>query len=133
MTFEEYLVQKKIDSKAFKEAENSLWLEFKDHFNQQHPKSFTAQKLFLINGIRRKYPYTEVEQSIINPERKVSKPVMKKRIIEEEATSDQSQQKVKPVRPKPVMKAKPVIKKGGEETKEPSKRPKPVMKRPKMK
>lgn len=128
MTFEEYLAHKKIDSKAFKEAEKSLWLEFNDHFNQQHPKSFTSQKLFLINGIRRKYPFTEVEQSIINPERKVSRPVMKKRIREDEVDVKTTQQK-----PKPVIKSKPVIKKSGEEKNDSPKKPKPVMKRPKMK
>ena len=133
MTFEEYLVQKKIDSKAFMQAEESLWNEFNTHFDQQHPKSFTAQKLFLINGIRRKYPYTIAEQTIINTEKKVSRPVIKKRTVTEDVNTDQSESNAQPVRPKPVMKAKPVIKKSEEGSEEPAKKPKPIMKRPKMK
>jgi len=55
MTFEEYLVSKKIDSKLFSAKEKELWLMWKQEFEQVHPNSFTAQKLYLINPIRRKY------------------------------------------------------------------------------
>lgn len=55
MTFEEYLEKKKIDAKAFKEAERTLFEELKAIFEQVHPDSFTMQKLFLINKIRRAY------------------------------------------------------------------------------
>lgn len=55
MDFEEYLRIKKIDSKAFKEANFEVWKEWKKIFEQIHPDSFTAQKKFLINEIRRKY------------------------------------------------------------------------------
>ncbi|MEM9671607.1 MAG: hypothetical protein ACFB15_15655 [Cyclobacteriaceae bacterium] len=55
-TFEEYLEKKKIDSSAFQQAEEELWLEWQGLFEQIHPDSFTSQKLFLINPIRRKYP-----------------------------------------------------------------------------
>lgn len=57
--FEEYLTQKKIDAAAFQKGDPARWQEFKDLFDQVHPNSFTAQKLFLINAIRRKYPYVE--------------------------------------------------------------------------
>jgi hypothetical protein len=61
-TFEEYLEKKKIDSDAFREAEEEMWLEWKELFEQMHPDSFTSQKLFLINPIRRKYALIETEK-----------------------------------------------------------------------
>lgn len=56
MTFKEYLLVKKIDAKGFALGEPERFREFKLLFEQVHPDSFTAQKLFLINPIRRKYP-----------------------------------------------------------------------------
>jgi hypothetical protein len=56
MDFETYLRNKKIDPVIFEKEEPMLWYEFKMVYEQVHPDSFTAQKLFLINGIRRKYP-----------------------------------------------------------------------------
>lgn len=55
MTFEEYLTGKKIDPALFREGEPELWSSWERDFTQQHPASFTAQKLYLINTIRRKY------------------------------------------------------------------------------
>lgn len=59
MDFETYLRNKKIDPVVFQEKEPMLWHEFKTVYDQIHPDSFTAQKLFLINRIRRKYPLQE--------------------------------------------------------------------------
>ena len=56
MDFETYLRNKKIDPVIFQKEEPAIWHEFKMVFEQVHPDSFTAQKLFLINNIRRKYP-----------------------------------------------------------------------------
>jgi hypothetical protein len=55
MNFEEYLIGKRIDSLAFKSAEPEVWNEWDGLFEQLSEASFTAQKLYLINGIRRKY------------------------------------------------------------------------------
>ncbi|MDV3307216.1 MAG: hypothetical protein LOY03_00155 [Cyclobacteriaceae bacterium] len=55
MTFEEYLVGKKIDPTLFREGDPEMWSSWERDFAQQHPASFTAQKLYLINAIRRKY------------------------------------------------------------------------------
>lgn len=55
MTFEEYLTGKKIDSQRFREQEPEVWTSWRQDFGQQHPASFTAQKLYLINPLRRKY------------------------------------------------------------------------------
>ena len=60
MTFEEYLIEKRIEEKAFRKAEVNLCDTWKAEFEQMHPNSFTAQKLYLINPIRRKYPLKEI-------------------------------------------------------------------------
>ncbi|MDH5367023.1 MAG: hypothetical protein OEW67_08560 [Cyclobacteriaceae bacterium] len=79
MTFEEYLASKKIDSIAFKKAEKELWTKFEFLFDQMHPKSFTMQKLNLINGIRRKYPLKEiVEKKEVKP--KTKRPIIRPKI-----------------------------------------------------
>ncbi|WP_421830699.1 hypothetical protein [Larkinella sp.] len=55
MTFEEYLVSKKIDENRFQQQEPVRYSVWKAEFEQQHPESFTTQKKFLINAVRRKY------------------------------------------------------------------------------
>lgn len=55
MTFEEYLASKKIDGAAFQAAEPDRWAEWKKLFEHVSPASFTSQKLYLINPVRRKY------------------------------------------------------------------------------
>lgn len=56
MTFEEYLLLKKIDADAYKMSAASQYAHFETEFLQMHPKSFTDQKLFLINDLRRTHP-----------------------------------------------------------------------------
>jgi hypothetical protein len=55
MTFEDYLSGKKIDPVLFQAGEPSRWEEFRASFEGVHPDSFTAQKKFLINDLRRRY------------------------------------------------------------------------------
>lgn len=55
MTFEEYLIKKKIDSSAFRAAEPAMWKEWQLQFDQVSEQSFTTQKLYQINPTRRKY------------------------------------------------------------------------------
>lgn len=55
MTWEEYCIKKKIDSEAFKTAEPEKWEELRNIFEQVHPNSFTEQKKFIINNLRRMY------------------------------------------------------------------------------
>lgn len=59
MNFEEYLKSKKIDPDRFRRAESALYAEWNSIFETMHPDSFTAQKLFLINPIRRKFTLKE--------------------------------------------------------------------------
>ncbi len=55
MTWVAYLKSKKIDPDRFKKGNNTLFRAFDQLFNQMSPESFTAQKLFLINKLRRMY------------------------------------------------------------------------------
>lgn len=77
MEFEEYLRSKKIDPKKFKSGDESQYLSFQKLFEHVHTNSFTQQKLFLINKIRRAYTLDETEK-----EKTPSKPVkMKPKIV----------------------------------------------------
>lgn len=55
MTFEGYLENKKINAEIFRLAEPERYESLKTIFEQVHPESFTNQKKFLINDLRRKY------------------------------------------------------------------------------
>ena len=55
MTFEDYLSGKKIDPALFRAAEPARWEDFRASFEGVHPDSFTAQKKFLLNDLRRRY------------------------------------------------------------------------------
>ena len=55
MVFEQYLEQKNINSDNFLWTDPDYFQELKVIFNQMHPVSFTAQKKFLINKLRRTY------------------------------------------------------------------------------
>ena len=55
MTFEEYLIQKKIEASQFQQAEPARYHEWQREFAEMHPESFTVQKKFLLNDTRRKY------------------------------------------------------------------------------
>jgi hypothetical protein len=87
VTFEEYLISKKIDGLAFSQAEPKLFEEWRQEFDQQHPKSFTAQKLFLINNIRRRF---QLKVETATPENNPEKPVVA----------------ANPAKPKPIMRPK---------------------------
>ena len=76
MKFDEYLKGKKIDPEKFKQGEGAQYAEFKKLFDQVHPESFTQQKLFLINNIRRAYKLEHTEEAV----KSVSKPTMRPKI-----------------------------------------------------
>jgi hypothetical protein len=71
MDFEGYLVSKKIDGELFRRHEPLIWSAWKAEFELIHPNSFTAQKLYLINPIRRKYPLKVDAAVSPAPEKKV--------------------------------------------------------------
>jgi hypothetical protein len=76
MEWEAYLEQKKIDPVAYQQRDPQQYEEFKELFYQMHPNSFTAQKLFLINTVRRLNPLqaTAPEKMTV---KKGSKPVFR--------------------------------------------------------
>ena len=79
VSFEEYLTGKKIDAAAFRLSEPDWYAALEREFGQMHPNSFTAQKLYLINPIRRKYwlKPEEIKTTAPDPEPKTARPVMR--------------------------------------------------------
>ena len=76
MEWETYLAQKKIDAEAYRKGDPVQYEDFRELFSRMHPNSFTSQKLFLINGIRRTYPL--VEEEPVKPKAKAAaRPVFK--------------------------------------------------------
>jgi hypothetical protein len=59
MTFEEYLVSKKIDGVSFKKKQPERYREWQSLFEHLHPESFTMQKKFLLNDLRRLYTLSD--------------------------------------------------------------------------
>jgi hypothetical protein len=55
MTFSEYLLSKNIDESSFSAGDNTMYVQWKYLFDQSSPNSFTDQKKFKINQIRRKH------------------------------------------------------------------------------
>ena len=98
VNFEDYLISKKIDSATFRLAEPAVWESWKTEFEQMHPNSFTAQKLYLINPIRRKYTL-KVEPVKVHVEHSPT--------TSENASSPKAETAVKPAAPKPVFRPKP--------------------------
>ena len=56
MDFNTYLKSKKIDPAAFEVKQPLRYSEWAELYAHVHPDSFTMQKKFLINGIRRQFP-----------------------------------------------------------------------------
>jgi hypothetical protein len=103
--FETYLISKKIDSVAFRQAEPDLWSTWNREFEQMHPDSFTMQKLNLINPIRRKYTLRAPPSKpadVSNVQTTTVAPA-----DNENKSADQPLSKPKPMMPKPVFKPKP--------------------------
>ncbi|HEX6892184.1 MAG TPA: hypothetical protein VF141_15865 [Chryseolinea sp.] len=108
MDFEAYLISKKIDSALFHKAEPDLWASWKVEFEQMHPASFTAQKLYLINPVRRKYLLYHEPAKVVTPplvEKPAEQPNVAEAAPEQPVTKTPSSPK--PVVPRPVFKPKP--------------------------
>ena len=76
MTFEEYCSEKKINHKIVKSNDEKLFLELKNIFECVHPDSFTSQKKFLINKLRRSYLLLENKE-----QKEISTTVEKPKVI----------------------------------------------------
>ena len=59
MNFDEYLHTKKIDAVGFQRSEPIQYESLKVIFDQVHPDSFTQQKLYVVNPLRRKFKWEE--------------------------------------------------------------------------
>lgn len=75
--FYTFLQNKKIDPGKFEKGDPDRYREFQSLFEQVHPDSLVAQKLFLINQIRRKYPFVAAQTTADQP---TVKPKMKPKI-----------------------------------------------------
>ncbi len=113
MEWDAFLASKKIDSEAFQKNEPALWSEWKALFEQMHPKSFVAQKLYLINPIRKKYLLQEevgtavVAKKPARPAVKTAKPNLQaKPNINPAKPKLQAKPKMNPVKPKLQVKPK---------------------------
>ncbi len=82
MNFEEFLISKKIDAALFYKNDAISFNTWKSEFDQMHPKSFEARKLFLINKIRRMYKLQDnsgtQEPSTNAPVKPIIKPIIKR-------------------------------------------------------
>lgn len=129
--FDSYLKNKKIDPEAFKANESETYYDFRDQFLQLHPDSFTMQKLFYINILRRKYHYAKKDDVKTNISSPRPKPVVAKaapKREEDESSRKPSKPVVRPKMSKPVIGAKKTD--DDEELKKPAKQ-RPVI-RPKV-
>lgn len=68
MTFEEFIIKKKIDLVQFKTAEPDLFSEFQSHYSQMGAKSFDHSKKFLFNKLRRTYLLKEEPKPVVAKE-----------------------------------------------------------------
>ena len=104
MTFEEYLIGKKIDLESFQRSEPALFENWRMEFVQLHPNSFSAQKLYLINPIRRKYPLKN--GVVVSPENKTEVEAKQSDVAIEWQTPKTETQAPKPARPVFTLKPK---------------------------
>ncbi|MEP4533854.1 MAG: hypothetical protein ABJ004_12275 [Cyclobacteriaceae bacterium] len=74
--FQTYLTDKKIDADKFEKDDPKIYAEYETQFMQLHPNSFTAQKLFMINKIRRNYTLDEKPETEIATKKPAAKPKM---------------------------------------------------------
>jgi hypothetical protein len=77
LSFEAYCRKKKIDPDLFLQSDPVRFEEWKTIFNQVHPDSFTEQKKFLINPIRKKYLLIAAEEKTKNEDAAKVKPLVK--------------------------------------------------------
>ena len=106
MTFDEYLTAKKIDSGVFRQCEPQRWREYENVFGQVHPDSFTTQKKFVINDLRRLYHLKPAgpENPTVAPEKKTARPMMRPAVAKADTDATEI---VSPGNAKPALAAEP--------------------------
>ena len=68
MTFEDFLIKKRIDPVKLKAKEQSFFSEFESHFQQMGEKSFDHSKKFWFNKLRRTYHLKEEIKIVATPD-----------------------------------------------------------------
>lgn len=101
MSFEDYLLSKKIDGRAFQSAEPALYEQWANEFVQMHANSFTAQKLYLINPIRRKYTAANVPTPAKSTTGLQTAPAAQTEVVTPLATTLAPQPATEPTAPQP--------------------------------
>lgn len=115
LDFETYCKSKRINPEAFLKEEPTEYHYLKNYFEQVHPDSFTAQKLFAINQLRRKY-LKDFSDELASLKAETPKPISKPAIaIKPKMQAPEMSvevEKTEPESPKPITKAitRPVIK-----------------------
>lgn len=150
--FDAFLKKKRIDPVLFKKHEPETFTEFKSLFLAMHPNSFTMQKLYLINILRRKYQFfpqtdeikgekhgiNETSTNMATASKPAIRPKMSNPVIGAKKTDNDELLK-KPAAPKPVIRPKiKTVTKVNEEDEESKaaptvEKPKPVIKKPVVK
>jgi hypothetical protein len=70
MTFKDYLISRRIDPSAFAKNEPRRYREFGQLYDQVHIRSFIMQKLFVLNMLRKNYPYSPSEEEAVSAGKK---------------------------------------------------------------
>ena len=112
------MTAKKIDSGVFRQCEPQRWHEYENVFGQVHPDSFTTQKKFVINDLRRLYHLkpAEPENATVAPEKKTARPMMRPAVAK---TDTEAAEIVSPGNAEPTLAPEPEA--------QPKKPAKPVM------
>src|ERR1700712_5325541 len=83
MTFEEFFKKKKIDLLALQQGEQSLFSEFKTHYEQMGEKSFDHTKKYWFNKLRRRFPAApEVKTEKVRIENPLAEQTITESLIE---------------------------------------------------
>jgi hypothetical protein len=77
LSFEAYCRKKKIDPALFLQSDPDRFREWKTIFEQVHPDSFTEQKKFLLNPIRKLYLLIATEEEKKTEDVAKAKPMVK--------------------------------------------------------
>ncbi|MDN3551394.1 hypothetical protein [Mucilaginibacter aquaedulcis] len=83
MTFEEFFKKKKIDLLALQQGEQSLFSEFKTHYEQMGEKSFDHTKKYWFNKLRRRFPASpEIKTEKLRIENQLAEQTITESLIE---------------------------------------------------
>jgi hypothetical protein len=136
MDFSGWLTSKNIDAEAFRMGSPAEFAVWEEEFNQLSPASFQAQKLFLINKVRRTYQLPPEVSAKAKPPKAALRPAKPTPTAERSAKPDEEvrpEAKPETVVAKPKFRPKVKAKAGPEaEGNDETSRPKPVF-RPKIK